>query len=126
VQNIQKAVPDLADKLTVSPQLTQAANAIENQLVAVTGDQDANKPLKSSAAVVLQQLIVLRSQLMKDPLNVGLKLLHYNLSLDYQKPLAVALSYIAYIQGTIDSALAALFDIVGLDEGTCGRRPGHR
>jgi len=112
VNNIKKAVPDLADKLTVSPQLLQVGTAIEQQIAVVAGDADAGKPLKASAVDILHQLVTVRAQIMNDPLNVGLKLLHYNLSLDYQRPLAVALSYIAYVQATADRVLNNLFAIV--------------
>ncbi len=100
--DIQKAVPDLADKLTVSKLLIDAAGAgtaIEQQIAAVTGDPNASKPLQASSADLKQQLLTLRTQIARDPLNVALKLAQYNLSIDYQRPVAAALSYIAYLEG---------------------------
>ena len=107
--DIITAVADLADELTVSPQLLNDAStvgtAIELQLAVLTGDPDATKTLHESSADLLQQLKTLRAQIAKDPLNVALKLLHYNLSIDYQRPLAIALSYIAYLQAAANTQL---------------------
>jgi hypothetical protein len=104
VARILPSVQSLADSLTVSHALLDTSvgtgKAIELQLAMLTGDPDVAKPTKASTGDIYQQLVSVRAQLAKDPLNVVLKLLHYNLSIDYQRPLATALAYLAYIQPT--------------------------
>ena len=111
--DIQNAVSPIADKLTVSPQLLNTAagvgKAIEQQIAAVTADPNASKPQQALWEDLQQQLTTLRSQIAKDPFNVALKLAHYNLSIDYQRPVAAALSYIAYLQ---DMAITAFQNFV--------------
>jgi hypothetical protein len=104
--NIAAAASSLADGLTISPQLLNttagAGKAIELQLAALTNDGDVQKSQKASVEDIYGQILSVRAQLAQNPTSVALKLLHYNLSIDYQRPLATALAYLAYIPSTLD------------------------
>jgi hypothetical protein len=121
--NILAQVSTLADSLTISPQLLNTAagagKAIELQLAALTSDPDVQKSQTASVEDIYDQLVSVRTQLAQDPTNVALKLLHYNLSIDYQRPLATALAYLAYIPSTID--LSQLVAVVGALETLAAR-----
>ncbi len=103
--DINAAIQTLAASLTIASQLCDST-LFEQQLTELTSDPDARRPLNASASDTLQQIVALRDRIRVNPLDVGLRLLVYNLSIDYQRPLATALAYIAYIQTGADAAIA--------------------
>jgi hypothetical protein len=109
---VNAAAPTLAAQLTIVSQLWDPTAAhfspIETQLAELTSDPNATKPLNASTSDILQQIVVLRARIVANPADVGLQLLLYNLNIDYQRPLATALAYVAYIQTSTDAAIAKI------------------
>jgi hypothetical protein len=107
---VNTAAPTLAAQLTVVSQLWNPTAAhfspIETQLADLTSDANATKPINASTSGILQQIVTLRAGIVANPTDVGLQLLLYNLNIDYQRPLATALAYVAYIQTSVDTEIA--------------------
>jgi hypothetical protein len=110
--SVNNAAATLAAQLTIVSQLWDPTAAhfspIEKQLAELTSDPNATKPLNASTSDILQQIVVLRARIIANPGDVGLQLLLYNLNIDYQRPLATALAYVAYIQTSADAAIAKI------------------
>ena len=107
--------PALAKALTVSAQLGNVSGntSIEVLLTTLTSIAQAAGPIAASSTDTLQKMQALRGRIQNDPANLALQLLHYNLSIDYQRPLAMALSYMAYLQSAAtDAALTAFHDVI--------------
>jgi hypothetical protein len=126
---IDAALPGLVGGLTVATALWDTSDAnhafIEQQAAVFIGNAVLEKTLNAQSADFKVQLQALRDQL-KDqttsaPVNIGLVAAHYNLSIDYQRPLASALGYLAYLHdlanATLQQALDSLNEILAPSEG---------
>jgi len=107
-QAINSAALSVAKQMTVvskfwdSTDPLYSANRIELLLAGLTSDPQVTQPLNVSVSETLQQIVALRARIVANPQDLGLQLLLYNLNIDYQRPLAAALAYVAYFQEATD------------------------
>ena len=107
---VDAGAQDLAGKLTMVAELLPVAGSVETLILTVTSDSFLKKPLAAKAAELRDQLATLRAQILASPDDLGLKVLYYNLSIDYQRPVAAAEAYALYLQSQADAVLTAAFD----------------
>jgi hypothetical protein len=98
-KDIQTGSLTLAATLTVAQTLlgTGANQTVEKLVATFVADSVLSGPLAAPCADLQAKLSVLRTRLSQSASDLSLLLLHYNLSIDYQRPVAVALGYINYL-----------------------------